>query len=374
MYQFSTTNVINSAYALDYNGTILVDGTGSNVPKYAGTSTAFTVAKVHTFKKPNIVSVHKRPYAAGVLETATATIGTAATAGDVLRFTVEIKLSQTTQSEYTNYGLDFKKPVVIEILSAGVAATDATAIKNQLNLLKDRFGHTYFNASSSGNVITLVAKESTQRFSVIDLSKITANSNSITTYDAIPLAGFTTAVTVPGAMGFGDDNWMQRSIMLQTLENTRYFGISKDERPILGGNYTEYVLRYAVLKDGQDGIVSGATSITTHVFYVLSTLQAAFEAALVTTFPTILSTNGLVFVGSQTIAATTVFTVNGANPGETVNFTSSATGVATVTASAVASAAGIATFTVTKVAAGNTNITATAVTSGRTAVIGITVS
>ena len=358
MYQFSTTNVINSAFALDYNGTILVDGTGSNVPKYVGTATAFTVAKVLTFKKANIVSVHKRPYTAGILETATATIGTAATSGDILRFTVEIKLSQSTQSEYINYGLDFKKPVVVEILSSGNSITDATAIKTQLNLLKDRFGYTYFNTSSSGNVITLVAKDSTQRFSLIELSKIVANANSLTQYDALPLAGFTTAITVLGAVGFGDDNWMTRSIMLPTMENTRYFGMSKDERPIMGGNYTEYVIRYSVLKDGQDGTVSGATSITTHVFYVLSTLQVAFETALNVTFPGIITTAGpntLVITGDSvldlSLAETTTLVASGGTA--PYSFSSATTGTATITTPAgVVTAVGVGTTVITATDAG----------------------
>ncbi|MFA9219360.1 MAG: flavin reductase family protein, partial [Sphingomonadaceae bacterium] len=52
------------------------------VPKFTGSATAFNVAKVGTFKAANIVSVHKRPYAAGIFEKGAIT-AVAGAAGDV---------------------------------------------------------------------------------------------------------------------------------------------------------------------------------------------------------------------------------------------------------------------------------------------------
>src|SRR5690606_27209887 len=75
--------------------------------------------------------------------------------------------------------------------------------------------------------------------------------------------------------------WMQRKIMLQTAENTRYFGYNKEERPILGGNYTEYVIHYTVNKDHATGISAGVDySKTTHVFYVANAQVSAWETEL----------------------------------------------------------------------------------------------
>lgn len=277
MYQFTTTNVINSAYALDYNGNILLDGNGSQIAKYVGTASALTVAKVGTFKKDNIVSIYKRPYAAGVLEVAKVTVASG-TAGDVYRLTVDIKQSQATPSEYVNYSLDFKKPVVVEVLYKTDAATTAGLLKDQLNSLKNRFGHNYVTATVSGAEITLTAKENTQRFNSVSVDLVEVDSNSISQYKLTNKG--TGAVTTAGATGFGDEAWMIKSITIPTAENVRYFGISKDERPIPGGNYSEYVLRYSVEKDGTDGIVSGGKSVTTHVFYVKSDLVAGFETAI----------------------------------------------------------------------------------------------
>jgi hypothetical protein len=280
MYQYTTTNVINSAYALDYNGNVLVDGNGSNVAKFAGTAAALNVAKVNSFKKAGIVSIYKRPYKAGVLEVASLTVSTQ-TSGDLLRLTILVKQSQATPSEYVNYTLDFQKPIVVEVISSGNSTTDAAALTAQLKALKDRFGYNYVTATSSGAVITITAKEHTQRFKEFTLSEAIANSNSLTQYDQVTLA--TGTVSTNGELGFGDDPWMQRSVMLQTMENTRYFGISKDERPIIGGQYSEYALRYSITKDGTDGIVGNGSSITTHIFYVKADLVPAFEAAIYAT-------------------------------------------------------------------------------------------
>lgn len=277
MYQFSTTNVINSAYAVDQNGVPMLDSAGNQISKFTGSATAFNVVKVGNFLKDNIVSFYKRPYKAGVLEVAQLVVPSA-TAGDILRLTVLIKLTGSTQSEYTNYSLDFQKPVSVEILSSGTAATDATAIVAQLNGLKNRFGHSYITASANSATITLTAKEYVQHFKSILLEKLVESTNSISQIDNTVVA--TGTVTTPGSLGFGDDTWMVTSIMLPTAENVRFFGISKEERPVLGGNYSEYVLRYSVEKDGTDGIVAGGKSITTHVFYVISSQVSNFEAEI----------------------------------------------------------------------------------------------
>lgn len=281
MYQFTTTNVINSQYAKDYEGNVLYNSTGTEISMVVGASTGLKVHKVGNFLKAGIVSIYKRPYEAGVKEIARVRIPTI-TSGLVARLDVVIKLSQSTQSEYTNYSLDFLKPITVEVLASGTAATDATALVTQLNLLKDRFGYKYFTAAVvSTDYVQITCKEVEQRVKSMIISKSAASYNSVIQPEYEDVSSTTFSVTTPGKIGFGDDNWMLRHIMLQTAENVRYFGISKNERPVLGGNYSEYVLRYSIDKDGTDGTVAGSKSITTHVFYVISGEVARFESAIV---------------------------------------------------------------------------------------------
>lgn len=374
MYQFTTTNVINTQYALDYNGNRLVDGNGTDVPKYSSTSTLLRVRKVGDFKKAGILSIYKRPYSVGVKEVATLTVASI-TSGNTAKLTIEVALSGSTNSVYANWTQGFSKPITVEVISAGITTTDAAALTTQLNALQSRFGYKHFNATSSGAVITLTAKEDVQRFKSITLVETQVDTTSLALYKEIEIAAG--VVTVPGAMGFGDDAWMIRTIFVPTAENVRYFGISRDERPILGGNYTEYALRYSITKDGNDGIVSGGTSVTTHIFYVLSTLADAFEAVLAVTFPGIITIGGdqdLIIVGDSTISATTTtgaYSVLNMDPTKglsglvysdaALTTASSAAATVTITGGSASSgstpsngAAGVITFDIQKVGSGGT--------------------
>jgi hypothetical protein len=269
MYQFTTTTIINSA--LDSNGT---------TAKFAGSATALEVTRVGKFLNSNITSIHKRAYSAPVLEIAQVTVPTI-TAGLVARLDVDVRLSQQTDSEYANSYLYFKKPVVVEVIATGTATTDATALKNQINGLKDRYGFSYVTASTSGANVILTATNANQRFFSIKILKEANSTNSIIDPLYEDVSASTFSVTTKGKLGFGDDDWMQRKIMLQTAENVRYFGYNKEERPILGGNYTEYVLHYTTTKDHATGISGGVDySKTTHVFYVANAQVAAWETEL----------------------------------------------------------------------------------------------
>lgn len=283
MYQFTTTTIINSN--LDSNGT---------TSKFAGDADKFVVTRVNTFKAAGIVKVTKRPYIASVLEVAKVTVPTI-TAGLVARLDVDVRLSQQTDSEYANTYLYFKKPVVVEILASGTASTDATALAAQLNSLKDRFGFSYIKASASGADITLTATNPNQRFFSAKVLKEDTNAlvNSLIEPVFTDVTGGTFTVTKAGKLGFGDDDWMQRRIMLPTVENTRYFGYNKEERPVLGGNYTEFVIQYKIEKEEATGVYLGVNySKTNHVFYVKSDLVDAFETALANTATVTLITGG----------------------------------------------------------------------------------
>ena len=358
MYQFTTTSVINSN--LDSNGT---------TAKYAGTASTFKVTRVNTFKKAGIASVYKRPFQAGVKEVATITMP-AATSGKVVRLDIDVRLSQQTNSEYANTHLYFRKPVTVEIISLGVVDTDGAALVAQINGLRDRFGFSYITATYTAgtDLITLTATDFNQRFYSIKISEEAASYNSIIQPEYTLLSS-TFTVTVKGKVGFGDDEYMTKAIRLQTLDNYRPFGISKDELPVVGGQYTQYTIRYIIDNDGVDGVFSmGSKSITTHVFYVLSTYQAAFEDELEKVFPAIITIGGagaITIIGDEVLdlSNTETTTLSAANYTGTIVWTSGTAGTATINSS---------TGVVTAVAAGTTTITATD-TAGSTGTFLLTV-
>lgn len=274
MFQFTTTNILNTN--LDSNG-VTQRFTGVADPA------SLIVTRVGTFLTANVVgNIQKRAYTAAVLEVAEVTVPVIE-AGRVARLDVDIRLSQQTHSEYANAMHYFTKPVCVEVIATGVAATDADNLVAELNSLKDRFGHSYITATAAAGVITLTAKDPHQRFYDVKVLKEDpdALTNSIIEPVFIDVTAGTFAVTTDGLIGFGNDEWMYSRIRMQSLENHRPFGIARDELPVIGGNYTQYTLRYRVTKDHTDGVeLSNNDSVTTHVFYVKSDQVAAFETEI----------------------------------------------------------------------------------------------
>ena len=75
----------------------------------------------------------------------------------------------------------------------------------------------------------------------------------------------------PGIEAFADYNWMIHNLRLPTLANTYPWAINKVEQPVVGGNYTQFIIKICTDREGIAGEVVGqrATSVTTHVLYVL---------------------------------------------------------------------------------------------------------
>ena len=88
----------------------------------------------------------------------------------------------------------------------------------------------------------------------------------------------------PGLEAFGDYNWLVHNLRLPTLANTYFWTVNKSEMPVVGGQYTQFIIRMCVDRDGIAGGVLGqrATTVTTHVLYVLDQGQnvATIEQAL----------------------------------------------------------------------------------------------
>ena len=279
MFQFTTTTIINSNQAVDVQGNDLLDNKGDKLTKFAGDAKQLRVFGTGIFKAENIKSVYKRASSKGVREVSTIVIPTAE-AKTLLRLEVNVKLHGRVQSDYTSYNGDFSKPAVIDILSTGVAATDAAEFARLYNKLKTEYGYNMFTAKADGATLTLTAREngqliSAELFEVGELGlklipKITSLAKS--------------TVETSGKKGFGDTPHMLQSIAIPTYENTRHFGILKDERPIVGAAYTQFTLKYEVLSGEDDIWNSAKKATTTHVFWVIDSLADNFEAEIVKAF------------------------------------------------------------------------------------------
>lgn len=289
MFQFTTTNVINSDKDLT---------TGKDL--YTVEKDTLMIKRVANFKKENISAIYKAT--AQEAENAKVTIdlsGISATENDVLRLNIYIGLTQASQdSRYSNDMIYKGKPFSVDFVWKTDAATTA---ENLVKTIKKYdvlvYGEKLLNASNSGNFITIEATNEYQRFRKIDIDKYEKSSTeypysgtyttlkSLDDIDVKETKAEVTATTegfFKGQEGFGTYSFLLHNLRLPTSARTRAFGINQDETPIVGAKYDQYTIHYCVERGplGLNAVGDTVKSTTTHVFYVLSTLSEAFMKAL----------------------------------------------------------------------------------------------
>ena len=274
MFQFTTTTIVNSNKAVDVKNTPLLDANGDEVLKFIAKGDIFRVHGTGTFRKDAIQSVYKREASVGKLGKVTLTVPKG-TADKILRLHINIKLTGKTQSDYTNYYGDFSKPVVIDIVGGASGEKNAEEFERLINRLRHDYGSAFVKVGRTKDTLTLTAREEGQIVSA-ELFEV----DSANTLQPKIKTVAESEETVRGSAGFGNTDWMLRSVTLPTYDNTRHFGVNRDERPVAGALYDQFTLRY-IVRSGEDGIWNGnKQSVTTHVFWVNQDVSEAFEAAL----------------------------------------------------------------------------------------------
>ena len=288
MFQFTTTNVINSDKDLT---------TGKAL--YEVKNDTLVVKRVANFKKENIAAIYKAE--ASEPENAKVTIdltGVSATAGDVLRLSIYVGLSQASQdSRYSNDMIYKGKPFSVDFVWQDTAANSAKKLVETIkkySLLV--YGEKLLTASNSGAFITIKATNEYQRFKRVDLEKfektpdeypysgkytVIKSLSNIASKTSTQLNG-TTEGFFAGKEGFGTYSFLLHNLRLPTSARTRAFGINQDETPIVGAKYNQYTIHYCANRGvlGLNAVGDTVKSVTTHVFYVKSDLASAFEALL----------------------------------------------------------------------------------------------
>lgn len=288
MFQFTTTNVINSDKDLT---------TGK--PLYEVKDNTLVVKRVANFKKENIAAIYKA--AAADPENAKVTIdltGVSATTGDVLRLSIYVGLSQASQdSRYSNDMIYKGKPFSVDFVWQDTAANSAKKLVETIkkySLLV--YGEKLLIASNSGAFVTIEATNEYQRFRKVELEKFDKASDEypysgkytvikslsdLASKTSTQLNG-TTEGFFTGKEGFGTYSFLLHNLRLPTSARTRAFGINQDETPIVGAKYNQYTIHYCANRGvlGLNAVGDTVKSVTTHVFYVKSDLASAFEALL----------------------------------------------------------------------------------------------
>ena len=293
MFQFTTTNVINSNK--DYTtGKPLWSAQEAALDKPA----SFNVKRVSKFLGPNVVSIYKAE--ANDPEMAKVTIDLSqinGTDGESYRLSVYIGLTQASQdSRYANDLILKGKPFTVDF----VWKTSATEVAKNLVKIIDKYavmvyGEKLLNVSCDDTYLTIEAVNEYQRFRKVNIEKFDKDAyfgrgeyNAVRTLENLSAQTSNAALTgtvegyFVGKEGFGTYSYLLHNLRIPTAMRTRAFGVNLDENPIIGAKYNQYTIHYCTDRGvlGTNAVGDTVKSVTTHVFYVNQSVASEFEEAL----------------------------------------------------------------------------------------------
>lgn len=298
MFQFTTTNVINSNK--DYT-------TGkplwSTQEKDDHKPASLNIKRVNKFLAPNVTAIYKAvandPSMAKVTLDLSQISGTD---GESYRLAVYVGLTQASQeSRYANDLILKGKPFTVDFVwktsAADVAKNLAKTIDKYAVMV---YGEKLLNVSYSGTFLTIEAVNEYQRFRKVNVEKFDKDAyfgrgeyTPVRTLENLTEKSTNAALTgtvegyFVGKEGFGTYSYLLHNLRIPTAMRTRAFGVNLDENPIIGAKYNQYTIHYCTDRGvlGTNAVGDTVKSVTTHVFYVNQTVATEFETALTTIAP-----------------------------------------------------------------------------------------
>lgn len=276
--------------------TILNSVTDKNVQAITGLLRIFRVGEYKVdYKSTNIADgkVYKAKGTEGTKATATITAvaGNSGSNGGKYRVTVNMKNNSKFYADCATAVWKFQKPIYAEFTVVGdstdnTAALMATKIANAIKLALPE-NNKYITVTVDDKDVIITATDATDMFESVVIEKYEPNS-------VLPSEGQYVVSTVVGTIAktdnevpFATGDWLIENLRFPSYPNTRYNSINGDEKPVPGQLYIQYSFRYIAERKNLSGIGSVGqrlVSITNHVFYIPSTLEATFEAKLKTAF------------------------------------------------------------------------------------------
>lgn len=294
MYQFTTTNVINSDKDLSTGKSLWTTEEAS------GSKPAMLhIKRVNNFKASNVLAIYKAE--AKDAELAKATIDfsqvNSPKQGEVFRLHIYVGLSQASQSSLYANDLQWKgKPLSVDFVWADSAANTVTNLVKIINKYEMMvYGQKLLNVSKNNAYLTIEAVDEYQRFRFINVEKFDGEVyHGMGDYAVVrslsDLSVKTTNAQVTnsaegyfaGKEGFGTYSFLLHNLRIPTHDRTRYLALNQDETPIIGAKYNQYTIYYCTNRGilGDNAVGDIVKSRTTHVFYVKSDLASTFETAL----------------------------------------------------------------------------------------------
>lgn len=295
MFQFTTTNVLNSLKDLTTGKDLIttVDASGKE---------EVMIKRIGNFKKANVESIHHTAGSEAELAAVCMDLTNVVAKDKKYRLNMYIGLTQgSADRRYANDLYHKGKAFSIDFEGLDTAAKTVAKLADVLKKYEIFvYGDKQLNVYSSGALLALEAVNEYQRFVRVNIEELNASAYSymgdykvikslddikkdMASHDAVVKAGTPVAEGLfVGKEGFGTYSYLLHNLRLPTAARYGAFAWNKEESPVPGVVYDEYVIRYCVNRGelGLNAVGDTVKSVTTHVIYVPSALSATVKTAL----------------------------------------------------------------------------------------------
>lgn len=278
MFDFQKEVIINS--------NLLDDGVNPRFMVMDGPVKLFRVLRCADYRKEGLVEgvIYKTPAEKGQVASAAFNLPTKE---GTYRVVIGITLIGKYLADYAMPWSNFGKAVLAEF---EVSAEDLKKTKElQEKMIKAiemaiPENYRYVRVSAEGSSKVLVScTDSHQVITVAELQE----QRGISCPDSCTEKQYVTvdeAVEVTkNKMEIGTAAWLQENLRFPSYPNIRYAALNEEEYPVNGGLYTQFSFLYCMPRKGLHGqgtVGQALKSVTTHTFYVLSSLVDKFEEDL----------------------------------------------------------------------------------------------
>lgn len=295
MFQFTTTNVLNSLKDITTGKDLIttVDASGKE---------EVMIKRIGNFKKANVESIHHTVGSEAELAAVCMDLTNVVAKDKKYRLNMYIGLTQgSADSRYANDLYHKGKAFSIDFDGLATAAETVAKLADVLKKYDILvYGDKQLNVYSSGALLALEAVNEYQRFVRVNIEELNASAYSgmgdykvikslddlkknMASHDAVIKDGVPVKEGLfVGKEGFGTYSYLLHNLRLPTAARFGAFAWNKEESPVPGVIYDEYVIRYCVNRGelGLNAVGDTVKSVTTHVIYVPSALSATVNTAL----------------------------------------------------------------------------------------------
>lgn len=278
MFDFQKEVIINS--------NLLDDGVNPRFMVMDGPVKLFRVLRCADYRKEGLVEgvIYKTPAEKGQVASAAFNLPTKE---GTYRVVIGITLIGKYLADYAMPWSNFGKAVLAEF---EVSAEDLRKTKElQEKMIKaiemaipENYRYVRVSAEDSDKVL-VSCTDSHQVITVAELQE----QRGISCPDSCTEKQYVTvdeAVEVTkNKMEIGTAAWLQENLRFPSYPNIRYAALNEEEYPVNGGLYTQFSFLYCMPRKGLHGqgtVGQALKSVTTHTFYVLSSLVDKFEGDL----------------------------------------------------------------------------------------------